>query len=76
MFSTCNHWSQVSLSPVSIKVKQEVAFEEHYVMLRPMCGVEQGTLNAGSGQATYRSHGMDFIELQQLEMKSANKDPR
>ena len=45
-------------------------------MLRLMCGVEQGTLNAGSGQATDRSYGMHFIELQQLEMKSANKDPR
>ena len=45
-------------------------------MLRPMCGVEQGTLNAGSGQATDRSYGKHSIELQQLEMKSANKDPR
>ena len=45
-------------------------------MLRPMCGVEQGILNAGSGQATDRSYGMHFIELQQLEMKSTNKDPR
>ena len=45
-------------------------------MLGPMCGVEQGTLNAGSDQATDRPYGMDFIELQQLEMKSASLDPR
>ena len=45
-------------------------------MLRLMCGVEQGIPNAGPGQAGDRSYGMHVIELQQLEMESANEDSR
>lgn len=58
----------------SIKVKQEFAFEEYHVMLRLMCGVDQTVPNAGPAQATDRSYGMHVIELQQLEMESANEN--
>ena len=43
-------------------------------MARLMCGVDQGTPNAG--QATDRPYGMHVIELQQLEIESANEDSR
>lgn len=58
----------------SIKVKQEFAFEEYHVMLKLMCGVDQTIPNTGPVQAADRSYGMHFIELQQLEMESANED--
>ncbi|KAF9650351.1 hypothetical protein BDM02DRAFT_3223223 [Thelephora ganbajun] len=58
----------------SIKFKQEFAFEEYHVMLKLMCGVDQTTPNAGPAQAADRSYGMHVIELQQLEMESANED--
>ena len=60
----------------SIKVKQEFAFEEYHVMLKLICGVDQGIPNTGPGQAADRSYGMHVIELQQLEMESANEDYR
>ena len=43
-------------------------------MLRLMCGVDQTVPNAGPAQATDRSYGMHVIELQQLEMESANEN--
>lgn len=45
-------------------------------MLKLMCGVDQAILNAGPAQAADRSYGMHVIELQQLEMESANEDHR
>lgn len=60
----------------SIKVKQEFAFEEYHVMLKLMCGVDQTIPNASPAQAADRSYGMHVIELQQLEMESANEDYR
>ena len=57
-----------------IKVKQEFAFEEYHVMLKLICGVDQRIPNAGPAQAADRSYGMHVIELQQLEMESANED--
>ena len=45
-------------------------------MLKLMCGVDQSIPNAGPSQAADRSYGMHVIELQQLEMESANEDLR
>ena len=45
-------------------------------MLRLMCGVERGTLNAGPGQAADRSYEVHVVELQQLEMEPASEDSR
>lgn len=58
----------------SIKVKREFSFEEYHVMLKLMCGVDQTIPNASPAQAADRSYGMHVIELQQLEMESANED--
>jgi len=43
-------------------------------MLKLMCGVDQTIPNTGTIQAADRSYGMHVIELQQLEMESANED--
>ena len=43
-------------------------------MLKLMCGVDQTIPNTRPVQAADRSYGMHFIELQQLEMESANED--
>jgi len=55
----------------SIKYKQEFSFEEYHVMLKLTCGVDQTVPNASPAD---RSYGMHVIELQQLEMESANED--
>jgi hypothetical protein len=60
----------------SIKVKQEFAFEEYHVMLKLISGVDQTIPSTGEVQAADRSYGMHVIELQQLEMESANEDYR
>ena len=43
-------------------------------MLRLMCGVDQGIPNTGPAQTAGRSYGMHVIELQRLEMESADEE--
>jgi len=43
-------------------------------MLKLICGVDQTIPSASPAQAADRSYGMHVIELQQLEMESANED--